>query len=190
MSSKKILFLSLSFLLISCIQSNKYEKAMDYFYPLEKGTVYIYKYGEFLIERKIEDINLEKSTIKISEKMSKEGKHKIMGKNIYIYEIKDNLIKVKRGIFKGSIQLKGPIKKGTKWKAKSYEFNIQEGKKVTHVTKAWIDGFKEMNVFNSKRKCIVIKTYEIVGANRSIATSIWCKGIGFVEGATSAGKIA
>lgn len=169
----------------------EFEKAIDYFYPLEKGRTYIYTYGEFTIRKTIEEISMldGKTIVKISEKITVGSRPDITGQNYYIYELQDNLIKRIGGILSKSVELKGPIKKGTKWKTKSYEFHIKEGKKVTHVTKAWIDEFKEMDVFNSKRKCIVIKTYEIIGSHKSIATSIWCKGIGFVEGSASAGKI-
>lgn len=191
MLKKSFLVFGILLIFANCAH-NELEKAIDYFYPLEKGKTYVYVYGEFIRQFTIEEISMGKkgkTIVKISEKISMRGRPGIIGRNFYIYEVQDNLIKQIGGFLSKSVILKGPIKKGTKWKVKSYEFRLQEGKRITHVTKVWIDGFKEMDIFNSKRRCIVVKTYEIIGSNRSIATAIWCKGIGFVESSNPAGKM-
>lgn len=183
-------FFFLFFLFLSCSNSYKYEKAIDYFYPLEEGRIYIYRYGEFVIERKIEYVDMKRSIVKVTERVSVESKPGIKGRSIYIYKVKENLIKGTGGLAKGSIILKGPIKIGKSWKVKVYEFDSNLRKKVEYNAKAWIDEIKQIDVLNTQRRCIIVKSYEIIESKRFNTVSIYCKGIGWIGGETPGGKIS
>lgn len=198
-------------LLFSCGQNSQYEKAIDYFYPLEKGKTYVYRSYHpegFTMERKIADIITKKNIkiVKIIETIK--DTHGIKGHNYYTLEIKDNVIKGRRGKShkEEGILLKGPIKIGTKWKVKGYKievgrleetkqkfeecppgnkklenFRVEKGKKTKQKIEVRIVGFKEMDVFGKKRRCIIVKTYFRADSLVYPITSIWCKGIGLVE---------
>jgi len=122
--------LLLLILLFSCGRNSQYEKAIDYFYSLEKGKTYVYRSYHpegFTMERKIVDIIPKKNIkiVKIIETIKEEGRSGIKGHNYYTLEIKDNVIKGRRGkSHKESILLKGPIKIGTKLKVKGYKIEV------------------------------------------------------------------
>ncbi len=100
--SKKFLLISLIIFLFSCSNNRQYEKALDYFYPLEKGKIYVYKsyingFGEITIKRKIEDVipkSQDVKIVKISEKIGIKGKPDIFEQSCYTFQVKDNLIKL------------------------------------------------------------------------------------------------
>ncbi len=56
------------------------------------------------------------------------------------------------------------------------------------MSEAMITEFKEINILGNKRRCIVINTYVKDRSMEFPSAYIWCKGIGFVEGPSSAGK--
>ena len=136
---KKLSFLLiLSALQISCLSPKNYGNVKDYFYPLEKGVMYVYtvNVGEEKTRKTviIDEILTEKNKIivRITESLElpdslkshlealqkKEIQKQIIDK--YEYTIKENTITIKKIVNnkpgREYIYVKGPIKIGTSWK--------------------------------------------------------------------------
>jgi len=146
---KSIICLCVVLLSCNCFNGGQYEKAVDYFYPLEKGKAYIYfdKIGKDNIIKivKIMEVTVKKNSIvvktsvtqeipqKIKENIERKISHKILEKNESEkeYEVEKYNINEKY-IFNNKensyIYLKGPIRKGLKWivRLPSIHFNYQK----------------------------------------------------------------
>jgi len=183
----KIIILIILLLFSYGLTHFKEAEITEFFWPLEVGKRFIYRIGEFEKYVTIKSILKEKSgdiRVETREEINAFGKA-IEKKDVFMISIRKNVIS--RGEKKEEvILLKGPIKKGIKWKTNfykgSFDISNQKGKFKEKLKKregvCQIEKVQSEEILNSIQNCVIVLCTNEENKDAGFEV-FFCKNIGY-----------